>query len=37
VCDDIILMNQGEVILMGSSAEIINDPIAKEFYFGREN
>ena len=37
VCDDIILMNQGEVLLMGSSTEIMNDPIAKEFYFGREN
>tara|TARA_B100000963_G_scaffold361850_1_gene400278 strand:- start:2071 stop:2781 length:711 start_codon:yes stop_codon:yes gene_type:complete len=37
VCDDIILMNQGEVLLMGSSTEIMNDSIAKEFYFGREN
>tara|TARA_B100001057_G_scaffold78576_1_gene73707 strand:- start:23851 stop:24561 length:711 start_codon:yes stop_codon:yes gene_type:complete len=37
VCDNIILMNEGEVLLKGSSQEIMDDPIAKEFYFGREN
>ena len=37
VCDLIILLNQGEVLLQGTPNEVKNDPIAKKFYFGELN
>ena len=37
VCDEIILLNQGEVLLKGDPKDVKNDPIAKKFYFGDLN
>ena len=37
VCDEIILLNQGEVLLQGTPAEVKNDPVAKKLYFGELN
>ncbi len=37
VCDLVILLNQGEVLLQGTPNEVKNDPIAKKFYFGELN
>ena len=37
VCDLVILLNQGEVLMQGTPNEVINDPIAKKFYFGELN
>ena len=37
VCDEVILLNQGEVILKGTPQEVKNDPIAKKLYFGELN
>tara|TARA_B100000965_G_scaffold314845_1_gene274983 strand:- start:1777 stop:2487 length:711 start_codon:yes stop_codon:yes gene_type:complete len=37
VCDLIILLNQGEVLMQGTPNEVKNDPIAKKFYFGELN
>ena len=37
VCDLIILLNQGEVLMQGTPDEVKNDPIAKKFYFGELN
>tara|TARA_Y100001958_G_C21123979_1_gene467249 strand:- start:242 stop:952 length:711 start_codon:yes stop_codon:yes gene_type:complete len=34
VCDEIILLNQGEVFLTGTPEEVKNDPVAKKLYFG---
>ena len=34
VCDLIILLNQGEVLVQGTPNEVKNNPIAKKFYFG---
>tara|TARA_B100000214_G_scaffold26407_1_gene17324 strand:+ start:663 stop:1373 length:711 start_codon:yes stop_codon:yes gene_type:complete len=37
VCDLIILLNQGEVLVQGTPNEVKNNPIAKKFYFGELN
>jgi len=37
VCDLIILLNQGEVLLQGTPDDVKNNPIAKKFYFGDLN
>ncbi len=37
VCDLIILLNQGEVLVQGTPKEVKNNPIAKKFYFGELN
>jgi lipopolysaccharide export system ATP-binding protein len=37
VCDEIILLNQGEVLLKGTPNEVKNDPVAKKLYFGELN
>ena len=37
VCDEIILLNQGEVLLKGNPKDVKNDPLAKKFYFGDLN
>ena len=37
VCDEIILLNQGEVLLKGDTSDVKNDPLAKKFYFGDLN
>ena len=37
VCDLIILLNQGEVLIQGTPNEVKNNPIAKKFYFGELN
>jgi lipopolysaccharide export system ATP-binding protein len=37
VCDEIILLNQGEVLLQGTPTEVKNDPVAKKLYFGELN
>ncbi len=37
VCDLVILLNQGEVLMQGTPNEVKNDPIAKKFYFGELN
>ncbi|MAC03654.1 MAG: ABC transporter ATP-binding protein [Gammaproteobacteria bacterium] len=37
VCDEVILLNQGEVLLKGTPQEVKNDPIAKKLYFGELN
>tara|TARA_A100001388_G_C28763594_1_gene499278 strand:- start:453 stop:1163 length:711 start_codon:yes stop_codon:yes gene_type:complete len=37
VCDLIILLNQGEVLLQGTPNDVKNNPIAKKFYFGDLN
>ena len=37
VCDLVILLNQGQVLMQGTPNEVKNDPIAKKFYFGELN
>ena len=37
VCDLVILLNQGEVLMQGTPNEVKNNPIAKKFYFGELN
>ena len=37
VCDEIILLNQGEVLLEGTPNQVKNDPVAKKLYFGELN
>ena len=37
VCDEIILLNQGEVLLKGSPREVKNNALARKFYFGDLN
>ena len=37
VCDEIILLNQGEVLLKGDPKDVKSDPLAKKFYFGDLN
>ena len=37
VCDEIILLNQGEVLLKGTPNDVKNDPVAKKLYFGELN
>ena len=37
VCDEIILLNQGKVLLKGTPNEVKNDPVAKKLYFGELN
>tara|TARA_B100000214_G_scaffold130177_1_gene92562 strand:- start:430 stop:1140 length:711 start_codon:yes stop_codon:yes gene_type:complete len=37
VCDLVILLNQGEVLLQGTPDDVKNNPIAKKFYFGDLN
>ena len=37
VCDLVVLLNQGEVLMQGTPNEVKNDPIAKKFYFGELN
>ncbi len=34
VCDEIILLNQGELLLQGTPNQVKNNPIAKKLYFG---
>ena len=37
VCDEIILMNQGEILLNGSPETVQNDRLAQKLYFGEIN
>ncbi len=37
VCDEIILLNQGELLLQGTPNQVKNKPIAKKLYFGELN
>ena len=37
VCDEIILLNQGELLLQGTPNQVKNNPIAKKLYFGEMN
>ena len=37
VCDLVILLNQGEVLMQGTPDEVKNNSIAKKFYFGELN
>ncbi len=37
VCDEIILLNQGELLLQGTPNQVKNNPIAKKIYFGELN
>ena len=37
VCDEIILLNQGELLLQGTPNEVKNNSVAKKFYFGELN
>ena len=37
VCDEIILMNQGEILLNGPPATVQNDRLAQKLYFGEIN
>ena len=37
VCDEIILLNQGELLLQGTPNQVKNNPIAKKLYFGELN
>ena len=37
VCDLIILLNQGEVLMQGTPDDVKNNSIAKKFYFGELN
>ena len=37
VCDEIILLNQGELLLQGTPNQVKNDPLAKKLYFGELN
>ena len=34
VCDEIILLNQGEVLLKGNPKDVKSNSLAKKFYFG---
>jgi lipopolysaccharide export system ATP-binding protein len=37
VCDEIILLNQGELLLKGTPNQVKSNPIAKKLYFGELN
>ena len=37
VCDEIILLNQGKLLLQGTPNQVKNNPIAKKLYFGELN
>ena len=37
VCDEIILLNQGELLLRGTPTEVRDNPLAKKLYFGELN
>jgi lipopolysaccharide export system ATP-binding protein len=37
VCDEIILLTQGELLLQGTPNQVKNNPIAKKLYFGELN
>ena len=37
VCDEIILLNQGELLMQGTPNQVKNNPIAKKLYFGELN
>ena len=37
VCDEIILMNQGEILLSGAPETVQNDRLAQKLYFGEIN
>ena len=37
VCDEIILMNQGEILLNGPPEIVQNDRLAQKLYFGEIN
>tara|TARA_Y200000002_G_scaffold34666_1_gene25351 strand:+ start:600 stop:1310 length:711 start_codon:yes stop_codon:yes gene_type:complete len=37
VCDEVILLNQGELLLQGTPNQVKNNPIAKKLYFGELN
>ena len=37
VCDEIILLNQGEFLLQGTPNQVKNNPIARKLYFGELN
>ena len=37
VCDEIILMNQGEILLNGTPEKVQNDRLAQKLYFGEIN
>ena len=37
VCDEIILMNQGEILLNGPPEKVQNDRLAQKLYFGEIN
>lgn len=37
VCDEIILLNRGEVLLKGTPNQVKNNPVAKKLYFGELN
>ncbi len=37
VCDEIILLNQGELLLQGTPNEVKNNSVAKKLYFGELN
>lgn len=37
VCDEIILLNQGELLLRGTPNEVRGNPLAKKLYFGELN
>ena len=37
VCDEIILLNQGELLLQGTPNEVKNNSVAKKLYFGKLN
>ena len=37
VCDEIILLNQGELLLQGTPNQVKNNPLAKKLYFGELN
>ena len=37
VCDEVILLNQGELLLQGTPNEVKNNSVAKKLYFGELN
>ena len=37
VCDEIILLNQGELLLQGTPKQVKNKPISKKLYYGELN
>ena len=37
VCDEIILLNQGELLLQGTPNQVKNNSLAKKLYFGELN